>query len=293
MRTASTRSWREQRQTASKWMTEHHRVRKHSINRTPPNARNPAVKPAHGLVPHMVDKQTHPLMRRIQNTRIVPGQPPQILAIHAELLRSLNDVAKVLAQSARRSLVADMRKRCRPFRNERHGGPAMVTDSYNLDLIWAIGRLGGLKIRLVTWIDNCFSFPRRSAPEPHETRIRAALASSRERRSIVPHNTGLSRNDCLLSNMARKLRDPKLGTLPDAHRLATEPHAAPGAAASTDHRSLEQAQHSHRVAAARRDKQRPPAAAGKSPHLHPDGLLDAAEFDHELGRFGCDDADRP
>ena len=52
MRTASTRSWREQRQTASKWMTEHHRVRKHPINRTPPNARNPAVKPAHGLIPH-------------------------------------------------------------------------------------------------------------------------------------------------------------------------------------------------------------------------------------------------
>jgi hypothetical protein len=80
MRTASTRSWREQRQTASKWMIGHHRVREHPINRTPPNTRNSAVEPAHGLVPHMADKQIHPLMRRIQNERIVPG-PPQILAI--------------------------------------------------------------------------------------------------------------------------------------------------------------------------------------------------------------------
>ena len=80
-------------------MIGHHRVRKHPINRTLPNARNPAVKPAHGLGPHMVDKQTHPLMRRFQNTRIAPGQTTQILPIHAEFLRSLNDVAEVLAQA--------------------------------------------------------------------------------------------------------------------------------------------------------------------------------------------------
>ena len=111
MRTTSARRGREQRQTASKWIADRHWVRKHPISRTLPNARNPAVKPAHGLAPHMVNKQTHPLVRRFQNTRIVPGQPPQILAIHAEFLCSLNDVAEMPAQSASRSLVAQMLKR--------------------------------------------------------------------------------------------------------------------------------------------------------------------------------------
>ena len=53
-------------------------------------------------------QQLLPLGRRIQNARIVPSQTPQILAIHAEILRSLGDVAEAPAQSARRSLVAEM-----------------------------------------------------------------------------------------------------------------------------------------------------------------------------------------
>ena len=197
-----TRRRRQQRRTAERARsTKQRRIGDHPINRTPPNARNPAVKPTHNFVPLDEDKQTHPLMRRIQDRRIAPGQPPQILAIHAEFLRSLNDVAEVLAQSARRSLVAKMRKRCRPPRKHRH---------QRLTRLGQLGLQSGprpprrLKIRLITGIDNGFSFPRRSPAEPHETQHSRNAASSRERRSIVPHKVdGLSRNDSLLSNMAR------------------------------------------------------------------------------------------
>ena len=119
-RTAYTRRWSEQRQGARKWIAEGPRVREHPIDGTLPNTRNPAVEPAHGLAPHMLGKQLHPLVRSVQNRRIAPGQTPQILAIHAEIPGSLNDVAEMPAQSPRRLLVAQMRQRRRPLRKHRH-----------------------------------------------------------------------------------------------------------------------------------------------------------------------------
>ncbi len=134
------------------------RIGGHPVHRTPTNASNLARKPADNFVPLDEDKQTHPLMRCIQDRWIAPGQPSQILPIHAEFLRSLNDVAEVLTQSARRSLVAKMRKRCGPPRKHRH---------QRLPRLGQLGLQSGprpprrLKIRLITRISNGFSFPRR------------------------------------------------------------------------------------------------------------------------------------
>ena len=156
-------------------------------------------------------------MRRIQNRWIAPGQPPQILAIHAEFLRSLNDVAEMPAQSPRRSLVAQMRKRCGPPRKHRH---------QRLTRLGQLGLQSGprpprrLKIRLLTRIDNGFSFPRRS----HLSRTKLAFTQPRLKpRSPLhraPQGRWLEPQWLVALKHGAKLRDPMLRTLPDAHRSA-------------------------------------------------------------------------
>jgi hypothetical protein len=87
------------------------RIGEHPVHRTPTNAGGVAHKPAHNFIPPEEGKQTHPLMRRVQNSRIAPDQPSQMLWIHAEILSSLFDGAKLPAQRPRRLLVAHMRQR--------------------------------------------------------------------------------------------------------------------------------------------------------------------------------------
>ena len=270
-------------------MTKQHRIRGHPINRTPPNARNPAVKPAYNFVPLDDDKKLHPLVRRLQDRRIAPGQPAKVLPTHAEILRSLNDVAEMLAQSAGRGLVAQMRKRCGPPRKHRH---QRLTRLGQLGLQSGPGPPRRLKIRLITRIDNGFSFPQRS----HLSRTKLAFAQPRLKPRSPLHRSPQSRRlepqRLLALQHGAQLRDPMRRTLPDAHRPGAPPRAATNTTATAGDRPLEQPQHPHLPAAARGDKRRPAAAAVKSPRRHADCLLDVAEFDHELGRFGCDDAAR-
>ena len=69
---------------------------------------------------HANAKQRHPLVRGGQNPRIVPGQTTQILAVHAEIASSLDDVAPMPRQHNSGSLVAEMLQCGRPLRNMRH-----------------------------------------------------------------------------------------------------------------------------------------------------------------------------
>ena len=65
-------------------------------------------------------EQIHPLVRSFQNPRIVPGQPPQVLTVHAEIASRLDEVAEMPRQHNRRSLVAKMRESRRTLRHVRH-----------------------------------------------------------------------------------------------------------------------------------------------------------------------------
>ena len=98
-------------------ITKQHRIGEHPVHRTAPNARNSAVKPSYDFIPLDGEKQRHPIVRRIQDRWIAPGQPPQSLAIHPEVLGSLEDIAEMPAQSPRRLLVAQMRSDAGRFEN--------------------------------------------------------------------------------------------------------------------------------------------------------------------------------
>ena len=198
---------------------------------------------------------------------------------------------KCLLKARAACLVAQMRQRCRPLRKHRH---QRSTGSNNLGFDLGQGRFGGYEIRLIAGIDNGFSFPRRSPPEPHETQHSRNAASSRDRRSILPHKVdGLSRNGFLLSSMARKLRNPTLRTLPDAHRISARPNSAPPTATRANDVVEMQPQRPRPLAARRASKPRPRAAVRKLPQMDADVLLDVAELDEERRRLGRDDVQRP
>ena len=119
-RTASARRRSEQRQRTGEWVADHPRVGAHPVDRALPNAGALAVEPAHGLVPHVVEKHRLPLMRGVQNRRIAPGQPAEGPAGDAKIAGGLDDVAEVLAKGARSLLVAEMLERGRTLRKHRH-----------------------------------------------------------------------------------------------------------------------------------------------------------------------------
>ena len=53
-------------------------------------------------------KQLHPLVRSIEDLRMVPGQTPQIRALYPEIPRGRDEVAEMPRQRNRRRLVAEM-----------------------------------------------------------------------------------------------------------------------------------------------------------------------------------------
>ena len=93
--------------------------------------------------------------------------------------------------------------------------------------------------------------------------------------------------------MARKLRDPMLRTLPDAHRLAAVPHAAADAAAPADHGPLKEPQRPRPAAAGRATKQAPRTAVRKLLQAKADFDLDIAQANRGPRRSGCNSAGRP
>ena len=69
----------------------------------PPAAtlRAEAVHRLHNFGLHANVKQTHPLVRSIQNPRIVPAQTPQILTVDTEIARGRDEVAEMPSQRDR------------------------------------------------------------------------------------------------------------------------------------------------------------------------------------------------
>ena len=126
------------------------RVGEHPVHRTLTNTRNRTPEPGHNFIPPDEGKQTHPLMRRIEDRRIAPGQLPQIPVVNLEILSGPPKVAETPAQSPRRRLVAHMRQRCRPLRKCRHHQ--------------STAGAGRREIRLVAGIGNRFGLPRTSPP---------------------------------------------------------------------------------------------------------------------------------
>ncbi len=265
------------------------RIGAHPINRATPNALNSAVNTADNFAPLDEDKQTHPLMRRIKDSGIAPGQPSQILTINAEFLRSLNDVAEMLTQGTSRSLVAKMRKRCRSLRKHRH------------QRLIRIGRLGlqsgpgpprRLKIRLIAGIDNGFSLPSRS----RLSHTKLAFAQPRLKPLAPLHRAAQCRlkpQRPLALQHSAKLRNAMRRTLLDAHRIGALSDPSALTAARANYVVEMQSQRPRPLTAGRTSKPRPRAAARKSAQMDTDALLDVAELDAERRRLGRDDVQRP
>ena len=266
-------------------MTEQRRILAHPINRTAPNARNPAVKPTYDFVPLDDDKQLHPLVCCIKYSRICPRQPPQILPIHAELLRSPNDVAEVLTQSASRSLVAKMRKRRRPPRKHRH---QRSTRLGQLGLQSGPGPPRRLKIRLATRIDNGFSFPRRS----HLSRTILAFSQRSLKPQtalhLAPQSRGLEPQRLFTLKHRAKFRNAMLGSLSDAHRISAWPNSAPLAATRTNDIVEMQPQRLRPLPACRANEQRPCPPVRKLQQTDANDSLNMAELNKERRRLGRD-----
>ena len=265
-------------------------VSSHPIHCTPTNTRFPAVKPADDFVPPNEDKQPHPLVRRIQDRRIVPGQPAKLRSRNAKLLRGRNHGAEVLAQSPRRSLVANVRKRGRPPRKHRH---------QRLARLGQLGLQSGprpprrLKIRLLAGIDNGFRFPRRS----HLSHTKLAFAQPRLKpRSplhLAPQMRPESQRLRALKHGA-KLRNPMLRALPGAHSIGPMPdNATPLTAIPTNNLITKQPQRPHPLAARRAPEPRPRAAARELPQVDADGLLDVSKLDKERRRLVRDGVRSP
>ncbi len=78
-------------------ITKQPRIGEHPVHRAPPNAGGLAVKSPYDLVPPDGGKQSLALMRSVQDRRIAPDQPPQMLRIHTEILGRLFDSAETPA----------------------------------------------------------------------------------------------------------------------------------------------------------------------------------------------------
>jgi hypothetical protein len=265
-------------------------MRQHPINRTLPNARTLAVKPTRRLPPHTVDKHPHPFVRRIQNRRIAPRQPPQIPAIHVEILRSLNDVAEMLAESPRRLLVAQMRQRRRPLRKRRH---QRSTRLGRLGLQSGPRPLGSLEIRLVARIFDNYGFTRR----PPMSRSELTFAQVRFKPLALLHRAPQGRwlepQWRLALQHRAQLWNTKRSTLPDAQRITTWPNSTPPATTRTNDIVKMQPQRLRPSPAGRANKQRPCPSVRKLQQTDADNLLDMAEFNKECLRRGRDDVRSP
>jgi hypothetical protein len=80
---------------AGKWRITKLVAVEHSVDPPPATRCAAAVYCRHNLGPHAKPKQPDPLVRSIQDSRIVPGQPAQIFAVDIEFLRGFDDIAKV------------------------------------------------------------------------------------------------------------------------------------------------------------------------------------------------------
>ena len=158
----------------------------HSIGRPSLPLRAAAVKRRDDFRLHERMEQIHPLVRSIQNPRIVPGQTTQGLAVDTEIASGRDKIAEAPRQHNRRRLVANMGESRRPLRNMRH------QRGFTLGLATGSGSSSS----------TCTS-RKRPRLRPTINSHRRNAASSRLRRSIVPHNTGFNRNDSALSSMAR------------------------------------------------------------------------------------------
>jgi hypothetical protein len=151
----------------------------------------------------------------------------------------------------------------------------------------------GLKIRLVTWIDNCFSFPRR----PHLSRTKLSLTQPGLKPlaplHLAPQSRWLEPQWLVALQYGAKLRDPMRGTLPRRKRYGAPEHATTLATATTNQIVAEQPQRPHPLATRRTSKPRPRTSIRKLPQMDADVLLDMAELKEEYCGFRSNYARRP
>jgi hypothetical protein len=227
-------------------------------------------------------------MRRIQDRWIAPGQTTQIPTIHAEILRSLSNVAEIPTQGARRSLVGQMRQRCRPLRKRRH--PRSIRFRR---LRSGPGPLRPLEIRLLARIDNGFSVPRRSPLSHAELTFAQSRLKPRTALHRAPQSRTLEPQRLLAFQHGFELRNATLRALPDAQCISARPNSAPRAATRTNDIVEMQPQCPHPSTTCRASKPRPRAAARKPPQMDADVLLNVAELDAEHRRRRRNNASRP
>jgi hypothetical protein len=220
-------------------------------------------------------------MRRVQNRRIVPGQPSQILAINAEFLGSLGDVAEMPAQRPSRSLIANMRERRRPLRKHRHQRSIRFRQ---LGLRSGPGALRRHEILLIAGIDDTCGFTRR--PPANDTKLRFAQRRLQPRTplQLAPQRRGLEPRRHRAIQLRAKPQNATLSTLPAAHWISLVQQPPSTTTPRAQLLAVEQLQRPRPPATARAKKITPRSAVPEPHQRHADSLLDVAEADNELGR---------
>jgi hypothetical protein len=232
-------------------ITKQRRVGGHPVHRAPANARNRTHEPAHDLVPPNGENQTPALIRRIQDRRVAPDQPSQILAINAEFRGSLGDIAKMPAQRASRPLVGQMRQRYGPLRKRRHQRSIKFRQLRLRSGPWP---LRSHEIRLIARIADIYGFTRR--PPANDTKLRFAQRRLEPRTALhrAPQRRGLEPQWRLALQLRAKPRNATLSTLPAAHWTSFVQQPASAEAPRAQQLTVEQPQHPGPPATARANK---------------------------------------